>query len=436
MIESITYKPSYWAFDSYAASKEALRLVDNLFKSLKLHQSKKNKLSLRQLKSRRVAFDRCLSDLILRTQLQEERLVYRSLGKSSFNAKDYGVSYTNFTLIIESLKSKGYLIHIDGKRYTEEDFDNPDGTPAPPQWNFVASHFQPTLKLLKLVRKYGLKKKDLKTHFKKDKPKLLVDVRYPSISNGRNKIRGRKVNQKNFIGNETYKQEEADMMLINDLLFNQELDGGSFTGLKRTFNNYTEEDYQWDAGGRLYDIDSEGYQKLSGDERAKMTINGEPVVEIDIEACFFTILSGLVNTPIPNGDPYEIEGIPRAIVKNWMTISLTKGEMLNKWPPGTPKKLREKLSLSKIQTASSVKKAILERYMWLEWASKKAGGWARLQHIESSIMKQTVMDLVNHEIPAYPVHDSVIVPASKASIARETLAYWFEAKTGIVGRVN
>ena len=74
--------------------------------------------------------------------------------------------------------------------------------------------------------------------------------------------------------------------------------------------------------------------------------------------------------------------------------------------------------------------------MWLEWASKKAGGWARFQHIESSIMKQTVMDLVNLEIPAYPVHDSVIVPASEASIARETLAYWFEAKTGIVGRVN
>ena len=54
----------------------------------------------------------------------------------------------------------------------------PPRTPAPPQWNYVASHFQPTLKLLKLVRKYGLKKKDLKSHFKKDKPKLLVDVRH------------------------------------------------------------------------------------------------------------------------------------------------------------------------------------------------------------------------------------------------------------------
>ena len=87
-------------------------------------------------------------------------------------------------------------------------------------------------------------------------------------------------------------------------------------------------------------------------------------------------------------------------------------------------------------SSSSVKKAILEQYRWLEWASKKAGGWARLQHIESSIMKLTVMELVHRDIPAYPVHDSVIVPASKASIARQTLAYWFEAKTGIVGRVN
>jgi len=425
-------------FNSYAASKEALRLVDNLFKSLKLHQSKKNKLSLRQLKSRRVAFDRCLSGLILRTKLQEERLVYRSLDKSSFNAKvkDYGVSHSNFRLIVETLKSKGYLIHIDGKKYTEEDFDNPDGTPAPAIWKYTASQFKPTLKLLKLVRKYGLKKKDLKTNFKKDKAVLLVTAKYSSLNNGRIKNKGRLVKQNKLVGNETYKQEEADMKFINDFLFNQELDGGSFTGLKRAFNNYTEEDYQWDAGGRLYDIDSDGYQKLSGDERARMTINGEPVVEIDIEACFFSILSGLVDRPIPEGDPYKIEGIPRGIVKSWMTISLTNGEMLSKWPPGTPQKLREKLSLSKIPSASSVKKAILEQYRWLEWASKKAGGWARLQHIESSIMKLTVMELVHRDIPAYPVHDSVIVPTSKASIARQTLAYWFEAKTGIVGKIT
>ena len=436
MKENITYKPSYWVFDSFAASEETLRLVDNLFKSLKLNQSKKNKLSSEQLKGRRKAFDHCLSDLILRTQLQEERMVYRSLDRSKFNTQEYGVSYTYFRLIIKSLKSKGYLIHINGKKYTEEDFDNPDGTPAPPQWNYVASHFQPTLKLLKLVRKYGLKKKDLKSHFKKDKPKLLVDVRHPSMSNGRSKVRGRKVRQSNFVGNETYKQEEADMKFINDFLFNQELDGGSFMGLKRTFNNYTEEDYQWDAGGRMYDIDSDGYQKLSGDERAMMTINGEPVVEIDIEACFFTILSGLVNTPIPNADPYEIEGIPRAIVKNWMTISLTKGEMLNKWPPGTPQKLCEKLSLPKIPAASSVKKAILEQYRWLEWASKKIGGWARLQHIESCIMKQTVMDLVNLEIPAYPVHDSVIVPASARVKAIDVLQRQFEIEVGVRPRVE
>ena len=356
--ETITYKPGYWTFDCFAKSDEALNLVSNLFSSLKLNKGKKNQLSDKQLEARHIAFDRCLSTLIVKTEFQAGRQAYHSLGKSSFNASGdgsstdtFGVSHNNFRLIVDAMKARGYIEHTLGKRYAEEDFNNPDGSPAPLDWKFpLASHFQPTLKLLKLVRKYGLKKKDLKSHFKKDKPKLLVDVRHPSMSNGRSKVRGRKVRQSNFVGNETYKQEEADMKFINDFLFNQELDGGSFMGLKRTFNNYTEEDYQWDAGGRMYDIDSDGYQKLSGDERAIMTINGEPVVEIDIEACFFTILSGLVNTPIPNGDPYEIEGIPRAIVKNWMTISLTKGEMLNKWPPGTPKKLREKLSMSKIPT--------------------------------------------------------------------------------------
>ena len=36
-----------------------------------------------------------------------------------------------------------------------------------------------------------------------------------------------------------------------------------------------------------------------------MTINGEPVVEIDIEACFLSILLGLMNQPLPNENLYS-----------------------------------------------------------------------------------------------------------------------------------
>src|SRR5262249_28038836 len=47
------------------------------------------------------------------------------------------------------------------------------------------------------------------------------------------------------------------------------------------------------------------YQRLSEAERLKMTINGEPVAEIDIKASFLTIYHAMVKQPLQgSGDPY------------------------------------------------------------------------------------------------------------------------------------
>lgn len=227
MKETITYKPGYWTFDCFAKSDEALNLVSKLFSSLKLNKGKKNKLSDKQLEARHKAFDRCLSTLIVKTELQAGRQVYHSLGKSSFNASGdgssvntFGVSHNNFRLIVDALVAKGYLEHTPGKKYAEEDFNNPDGSPAPLAWSFVASHFAPTLKLIKLIRKYGLTKKTLTSyHFGKDKPKVFLQVSHPSQSNGRNKLRGRKV-ANNLISSDPVDQAEvADMQFLSAIIF-------------------------------------------------------------------------------------------------------------------------------------------------------------------------------------------------------------------------
>ena len=431
MKETITYKPGYWTFDCFAKSDEALNLVSNLFSSLKLKEGKKNKLSDKQLDARYIALDRCLSTLIVKTELQAGRQVYHSVGKSSFNASGggsstltFGVSHNNFKLIVDALVAKGYLEHTPGKKYAEEDFNNPDGSPAPLAWKFLlASQYAITLKLIKLVRKYGLTKKTLNLyHFGKDKPKVFLQVSYPSQSNGRNKLRGRKVAQ-NFISSDpVYQAEVADMQFINEQLHQYKLEGGEFTGLKRIFNNYTDEGYSWDAGGRMYGVEQDGYQKLASSERAKMTINGEPVVEIDIEACFLSILFGLMNKPLPNKDMYKVKGMHRAVVKSWMTISLTNGKLLTKWPPKARSRLINKHPDQKIPTATKVTETVLKSYPWLKRLSDEGIGWPKLQYIESTVMKNTVMELLGEGIPAYPVHDSVIVPASGRLRAIEVFA--------------
>ena len=50
---------------------------------------------------------------------------------------------------------------------------------------------------------------------------------------------------------------------------------------RRTFT-----DESWQLGGRLF---GGGFQQLSKEERKRITINGEPVVELDIKSCHATM---------------------------------------------------------------------------------------------------------------------------------------------------
>ena len=226
------------------------------------------------------------------------------------------------------------------------------------------------------------------------------------------------------------------MQFINEQLHQHQLEGGEFTGLKRIFNNYTDEGYSWDAGGRMYGVEQDGYQKLASSERAKMTINGEPVAEIDIEACFLTILFGLMNKPMPNQDMYKVDGILRPIVKSWMTIALTNGKLPTRWPSKAKRELEKKLPGVKIPAATKVTDAVLKRYKWLEGMSDNDIGWPKLQYIESTVMKNTVIELLGKGIPAYPVHDSVIVPESSKVQVIEILQRQFETEVGVRPRTG
>src|SRR5215469_5692941 len=63
-------------------------------------------------------------------------------------------------------------------------------------------------------------------------------------------------------------------------LSDDELD--SFIALTRVFNNGDHPKFDWNMGGRLYSDREFNYQQLDRSQRLRMTINGEPVCEIDI----------------------------------------------------------------------------------------------------------------------------------------------------------
>ena len=131
-----------------------------------------------------------------------------------------------------------------------------------------------------------------------------------------------------------------------------------------------------------------------------------------------------------------VKGILRPIVKSWMTIALTNGKLPTNWPSKAKRELEKKLPGVKMPTAPKVTEAVLKRYKWLEGMSANDIGWPKLQCIESTVMKNTVMELLGEGIPAYPVHDSVIVPASSRLQAIEVLQRQFEAEVGVRPRVD
>lgn len=82
--------------------------------------------------------------------------------------------------------------------------------------------------------------------------------------------------------------------------------------------------FDWNLGGRLYSVGEDNYQQLGGAERARIRINGKPTCELDIRASNLTIFQALVGQPLdfvnnPGLDPYTLPGLPREVVKAFIT---------------------------------------------------------------------------------------------------------------------
>src|SRR6516162_8831138 len=108
--------------------------------------------------------------------------------------------------------------------------------------------------------------------------------------------------------------------------------------------------FDWNMGGRLYSYGEFNYQQLDRSQRLRMTINGEPVCEIDIRASYLTIFHALYDEPFdPTNDPYKVAGLgpeARDVVKMWITASFGNNAPITKWPTELVAKYREVPSLA------------------------------------------------------------------------------------------
>jgi hypothetical protein len=234
------------------------------------------------------------------------------------------------------------------------------------------------------------------------------------------------------------KELEQQVRDLNEFLDGFDLRGGSHRGYIRVFNQGDHPSFDWNKGGRMYSHGDDSYQRLSQDERLRMTIDGEPVCEIDIRASYLTIYHAHFGVPLDaERDPYELPGLPaeaRGVIKLWFVATFGNNGHLGRWPREIAKKYKEEHGrpIGKRYPVKRIREKALKLYPLLEKWGREDFGWPDLMFTESQAMIGAISELMSLSIPSLSVHDSLIVPASKHEIAEQTLSKHYLKETGTV----
>ncbi|MGN6121821.1 MAG: hypothetical protein ACTHOJ_02580 [Sphingomonas oligoaromativorans] len=230
----------------------------------------------------------------------------------------------------------------------------------------------------------------------------------------------------------------AGVQRLNAYFHNQRIEGCTHPGFYRLFNQGDHPDFAFNKGGRLYSYGD--YQRMKRKRRPCIRINGETVVEVDVAGSHLTLLHTMLGFPLlPSVDPYDVPGIPRAIVKSFIVMTIGNGGFQRRWSQSIAREYEEEHG-SKLHVdfpLRTTREAILNHLPVLSTLPGSGISWADLQYRESQGLIATVEALAfEHGVPALPLHDSVIVPASKAELAARVMKEAFQLHAGTVIKVT
>jgi hypothetical protein len=418
---------SYATLRAHATSESAKALVAKLSSMVEEHtiqaglRKKKRKNTAGKLEYATGAF---LADLLRPLDAEEPNgWVYRSLQAKSFTGG--AVPRLTFEQLLDGLKGLAFLDHVLGHKVSGE----PEDTMQ------YASRFRATPALLRFCREHGLEPTRVPDHFEfeYDLPKHPVELRARKLKNFFSSAepigKPMEFERTGFV-----EVMETSIRELNEFFAKQTLRGGLHQGYIRIFQNGDDPAFRWNKGGRFYSqpfVDS--YQVMSAARRAEMTINGEPVAEIDIRASYLTIFMSLHQLQLdPTKDPYELPGLGpehRPAVKAWMVATFGSAKPITRWPP---RMLQKSPELRQHRVADITQPAFTKYPALRSWGERlndRIYGWADLMWLESAVMFSTMLDLMReHHTPSLSVHDSLIVPASRAEVAREAIKARFHAQ--------
>ncbi len=429
-------KATYATLIRKAATPEANALVDRLVELLEAKEAELGQRTRRRKDAAQAGLRRAVEafagDLLLGLRLVENGWVYRSKHNNSFSGQE--VTARHFISVVSAFKALGLLEEVSG-------YDHRLVSPFGKEDNKIqwgrASRYRGTSLFMQVAEEAGVLVQDVGKHFREEAPEEVLVLKTSSTRVGRTKIPSRPME---FAETEQTTKLRENIEFINDFLPGVEIEGGVHRGFYRVFNLGDDPSFNWDKGGRLYSHGDDSYQRLKETDRLKMTINGEPVAEIDIKSSYLTALHGLRGLPMDfDQDPYHLEGFPREVVKDWVLVTLGHSGHHLRWPKPLSDRYLEKTSIKLSETYSikAIREGMIEKFPVLKTWGEEGPNWADLMFKESEAVIGAMIHLIKvYAIPSLPVHDSLIVPLSEAGRAEEILSSHYQHHCGIWPQVK
>ena len=420
-------KARYMALDRYPVTdlaNDLCRVVGDYL--IDTDRRRKNRRGKDALEKYHRATGAVIADLMLGFRREKSPLSYRTLSPATFN--DGPVSYRSFKAVIDALEDLG-LVFIAARGFHKRESIS----------SGRATRYGVSPLLLERAANFKITPANVDRHFACELPRAPLVLKTAKERHDWKSVVSR---YRPFIGKQIVTFErtdethrlEAEVNELNKFFSEFKLEGGTHRGYRRIFNLGSEVDYRWNKGGRLYSAGDENYQMLPAAERAQMRINGECVIELDIRACFLTILYAQRCQSFDlSTDPYAIEDIPRNVVKQWVVMTLGHDKYHRSWPKQYKDKFLEKegVELQKVYPIKMVREAVLIKHPVIVKSQNFPIDIFDLMYLESESMVRTMLQLKRaYGIPSLTVHDSILVRKRDVCAAAEVLSRSFRCVCG------
>ncbi|MDE2463669.1 MAG: hypothetical protein KGO02_08155 [Alphaproteobacteria bacterium] len=350
---------------------------------------------------------------VLVEALRRDRLVFRSLQKAAFDGERIG--YLQAKPVFGGLVAVGLLHRHQGIRFQETEH-----FAETPSWSGMAARFEATEDLLRLAREHGIDKDNVESCFTKVFPTKPPKVKHavtlrsvPERHPGQKRVNSDGELLPLDMEDNATREIVAVVEQANAVFARHRFENCTPPALYRAFR----EDFT--LGGRWITAGAAPIQQMSADDRLKITIDGQPVAEIDVKASQLSILAAFAGMPcLGEADPYDFSDqlwarLPNArdIVKAVVVAALGAGRLPQRWP----NKMKEKYGVPEELPVPVITQALAARFPFLECPGEVLGVAQeqvalRLQNLEAAALTAALHALWRNDIPGVPVHDSILVP--------------------------